>query len=127
MSNLYLPTPYQRMGDTDDQPGDDALRLQNVPSEPTPNHSRGGRGARGQDHTSPLNGLVLSEELSQSLSTCSLKVIALGQEEAGWLIPHFCRMSSKCHVHTPQDPGTAVDEARWLSAEGTAPFRYCFP
>lgn len=71
----------------------------------------GGEG-RGQD-ASPLNGLVLSEQLSQSLSAGSLKVVALGQEGAGCLIPHRYRLGSKCHVHTPQGPGQAADEARW--------------
>lgn len=39
---------------------------------------------RPEDHISPLNGLVLSEEFSQSLGPRSSKVIALGQEKAAW-------------------------------------------
>lgn len=69
---------------TDDWPGDDSPRLQDGPwANPEPLMGCWWQGG-GQDHTSPLDGLVLSEELSQSLSPCGLKVIALGQEEAGW-------------------------------------------
>lgn len=80
MRNLELPTPCQRTTGQETT----LLGCRMAPG-PTPNHSwgAGGQGG-GQDHTSPLDGLVLSEELSQSLSPCGLKVIALGQEEAGW-------------------------------------------
>lgn len=67
-----------------------------------------------QDHSLPLNGLILSEEFSQSLSPCSPKVIAL---DRNGLASHSCYpgwvLNSTC---TPQGPGQRVDKAREASS-----------
>lgn len=61
-----------------------------------PHRQEAVRGKGGLGTVPPLNVLVLSQELSQSLSSCSSKVVALEKEHLGqsfllpWLqIPHL--------------------------------------